>query len=374
MKRRSIETSLEFTESPLDFKNLEAYTRQRIQGWLQGLLEEEVTAFLGRGKCERGGDSGTGLGEAKVEGQSLKRKGYRNGYGKPRMLTTRMGTLELRRPRVRGLAEGEGFESKILPLFASKTEEVDETLLGLYLHGLSLGDFELAMRGLLGEGAALSSSSLFRLKEAWQQEYQSWKTQSLQSLEVVYLWVDGTYVKAGLDKEKSCLLGGVPCGIAAEPLPEVALAGLSDGSKTFLAIESGYRESKESWASLLRDLHRRGLTTPSLVIGDGALGIWSALSEVFPFAGQQRCWNHRKTNILGQIPKRAQSQASLLLKNITSADSTKQALKARTAFQDWATSKGYHKAAGLIAHDWERMTAYVEKRIGLSGNGYENRD
>jgi transposase-like protein len=344
MKRKSMEKSLQFIESPLDFKSLEAYARQRIQSWLQGLLEEEVTAFLGRDKYERGGDNGTGLGEAKVEGQNLKRKGYRNGYGKPRMLTTRMGTLELRRPRVRGLAEGEGFESKILPLFASKTEEVDETLLGLYLHGLSLGDFELAMRGLLGEGAALSSSSLFRLKEAWQQEYQSWKAQSLQSLEVVYLWVDGIYVKAGLDKEQSCLL--------------VALAGLTDGSKTFLAIESGYRESKESWASLLRDLHRRGLATPSLVIGDGALGIWSALSEVFPFAGQQRCWNHRKTNILGQIPKRAQPQASLLLKNITSADSAKQALKARTAFQDWATSKGYHKAAGLIAHDWERMTAY----------------
>jgi transposase-like protein len=156
--------------------------------------------------------------------------------------------------------------------------------------------------------------------------------------------VDGIYVKAGFEREKSCLL--------------VALAGLSDGRKVFLAIESGYRESKESWSTLLRDLKQRGLKPPRLVIGDGALGIWSALSEVFPFSQQQRCWNHRKINILNQIPDKAQPQATLLLKSITSAETSRAALKARVQFQDWAKQKGYEKAAELISHDWDRMTAY----------------
>jgi transposase-like protein len=221
---------------------------------------------------------------------------------------------------------------------------VDETLLELYLHGLSLGDFDLALRGLLGDGAPISGSTLQRLKKAWEEEYQNWKTQSLKGCEAVYLWVDGIYVKAGLEKEKSCLL--------------VALAALSDGSKAFVAIESGYRESKESWSTLLRDLKNRGLKSPRLVIGDGALGIWSALSEVFPFSGQQRCWNHRKINILNQIPDKAQPQAIELLKAITNSESEKQALKARIHFQDWAKDKAYDKAVQLISHDWDRMTAY----------------
>jgi transposase-like protein len=221
---------------------------------------------------------------------------------------------------------------------------VDAVLLELYLHGLSLGDFDLALRGLLGDKAPISSSTLARLKESWLEEFKSWKAQSLKSCQVVYVWVDGIYVKAGLEGEKSCLL--------------VALAGLSDGSKVFIAIESGYRESKESWAALLRDLKQRGLQSPRLVIGDGALGIWSALSEIFPLSQQQRCWNHRKINILNQIPDKAQPQATQLLKAVTAADSQKHALKARIQFQDWVKDKGFDKAAQLISHDWERMTAY----------------
>lgn len=337
MKKKTIEDarlSMPSDGSVIGFSQLEEFARQRIQGWLQGLLEEEVTAFFGRGKHERIG----------AEDQRKGRQGYRNGYGKPRKLTTGVGTVELRRPRVRGLSEGTSFESKVLPLFASRTSQVDETLLELYLHGLSLGDFDLALRGLLGDQAPISSSTLARLKQSWLAEYKAWKAQSMVEQEVVYLWVDGIYVKAGLEREKSCLL--------------VALAGLSDGSKAFIAIESGYRESKESWSTLLRDLKQRGLQPPRLVIGDGALGIWSALAEVFPFSEQQRCWNHRKVNILNQIPDKAQAQAIELLKAITTADSEKQALKARTLFQDWAKDKGYDKAAQLISHDWDRMTAY----------------
>jgi transposase-like protein len=170
---------------------LERFARQQVQEFLQRVLEEEVTRHFGRGKYER-------LGEAEgIENGVTKRQGYRNGYGKPRSLSTSMGTVEVRRPRVRGLGEGEEFESKVLPLFVSRTKGLDETLVGLYLHGLSLGDFDLALRGLLGDQAPISPSTLARLKESWRQEFKTWKKQSLNSQEVVYLW------------------GGVPCGIAA---------------------------------------------------------------------------------------------------------------------------------------------------------------
>lgn len=342
MEKKTTEAVALSTETAISFSNLEDFARQQVQQFLQRVLEEEVTRHFGREKYERLGET---LKEGEIEeGRAQKRQGYRNGYGKPRRLTTRTGTVEVRRPRVRGLSEGEGFESRVLPLFERRTQVVDQTLIELYLHGLSLGDFDLALRGLLGDKAPISASTLARLKKTWEQEYQSWKTQSLKSCEVVYLWVDGIYVKAGLEKEKSCLL--------------VALAALSDGSKAFVAIESGYRESKENWMGLLRDLKTRGLTPPKLVIGDGALGIWSALSEVFPLSVQQRCWNHRKLNILNQIPDKSQPQAIELLKTITTANNEKQALKARITFQDWAKDKGFDKAAQLISHDWERMTAY----------------
>lgn len=318
--------------SPI-FMELESQARAHLQRFLQKVLEDEVREYFGRESYERIPEEAVG-----------KVKGYRNGYGKPRKLTTSIGTLELRRPRVRGLEEGEKFESRILPLFVRSTEEVNQTLLELYLHGLSSGDFDLALRGLLGEDAPLSASTLDRLKVAWQQEYEEWKLSRLDQHEVVYLWVDGIYVKAGLEKEKSCLL--------------IALAGLTNGKKVFVAIESGYRESKENWAELLRGLKNLGMSNPKLVIGDGALGIWSAMTEVYPFAQQQRCWNHRKLNILNQLPQKAHIEATNLLKKITAADSQKAATKARTDFQDWATSKGYDKAATLIEHDWERMTAY----------------
>lgn len=138
----------------------------------------------------------------------------------------------------------------------------------LYLHGLAEGDFDLALRGLLGDGAPLSASSVARLKASWQAEYDDWKTRALTDLEPVYLWVDGVYVKAGLEKDKAAML--------------VILAGLRDGCKIVPAVESGYRESTESWAALLRDLKQRGLRPPRLVVGDGHLGIWSALAAVFP--------------------------------------------------------------------------------------------
>ena len=175
------------------YEGLEAFVRQKVQGFIQEVLEEEVTALLGRRRWQRR----RGVDEV---------PGYRNGYGRLRKLSLTSGTVEVRRPRVRGLEER--FESRILPLFKRRTREVGELLPQLYLHGLAEGDFDLALRGLLGEGAPLSASSIARLKAGWLAEYEAFKKRSLLDSEIVYLWVDGVYVKAGLEKEKAAFTGG----------------------------------------------------------------------------------------------------------------------------------------------------------------------
>ena len=309
--------------------NLEQFVRRHVQGFIQELLEEEVTELLGRGKSER---------RAPVDGN----EGYRNGHGKPRRLTLAGGTITLRRPRVRGLEER--FESRVLPLFARRTQQVDELLPELYLHGLAEGDFDLALRGLLGEEAPVSASTVARLKQKWQGELAVWNQRRLDDLEVVYLWVDGIYVKAGLEDRKAAVL--------------VALAGLSDGRKVLVALRSGQRESTHSWASLLRELKARGLRAPRLVIGDGHLGIWAGLREVYPEAAEQRCWNHRILNLLDRIGRRDQAAARELLRAVAYADTLEQAQRRKATFQRWCRERDYGDAAKLIEEDWDRMTAF----------------
>lgn len=311
------------------FAELESWVRLRMQDYIQDLLEEEVTAFLGRRKSER---------RRQVDGEA----GYRNGYGKPRKVSLTNGTIIIKRPRVRDVEER--FESRLLPFFARQTKEVRELLPDLYLHGLAQGDFELALRGLLGDGAPLSEGSIARLQVKWQSQYEEWNSRALDDLEVVYLWVDGIYVKAGLEKEKGCML--------------VALAGLSDGRKVFVGMQAGHRESTESWSSLLRGLRQRGLKEPRLVIGDGHLGIWAAMRQVWPTADEQRCWNHRILNILDKLPKGRQAQAKLMLKRIPSSATRKGAERLKGVFQAWCRKYGEEAAAQLIDQDWERMVTF----------------
>jgi len=311
------------------WETLETFARSGVQQLLQKLLDEEVTELLGRGRSER---------RAGVDAEA----GYRNGYGKPRKLTMSSGTVTIKRPRVRGMEER--FESTILPLFKRQTKEIGKLLPELYLHGLSEGDFDLALRGLLGEGAPLSASSIARLKEGWQGEFETWKKQSLKDVEAVYLWVDGVYVKAGLEKEKAALL--------------VVVAGLRDGTKQVLAVEAGHRESTESWSAILRDLKSRGLEAPKLVIGDGALGIWGGLANVYPDSEEQRCWNHRIINILDKLSKKQQRQAKLILTRIPYADTREQAEELKKEFQSWCEKKGAGEAGRLLDHDWERMVSF----------------
>jgi putative transposase len=317
--------------SGIVFENLETWLRGQIQHYLQDLLEAEVAELLGRRKSER---------RPPVDPIA----GSRNGYGKQRRLSLSCGTITLRRPRVRDLEER--FESRILPLFARRTREVGELLPELYLHGLSQGDFELALRGLLGDGAPLSASSVARLKTKWQAEYEAWRSQPLTESRVVYLWVDGIYLKAGLEKEKACLL--------------VAVAGLSDGRKVIVGIAPGYRESTESWAGLLRSLRGRGMKQPRVVVGDGHLGIWAAMRGVWPEADEQRCWNHRIMNLLDKLPKPLQGQAKVLLQKIAQAATRKEAERLKGVFQVWCRQHGCAEAAALIEVDWERMVTFYK--------------
>ena len=313
------------------YSELEGYARRKVQGFIQALLEEEVTEFLGRPKSERRAQAVDGV------------RGYRNGYGKPRQLAMSNGTIRLRRPRVRDCEEK--FESQVLPLFRRRSAEVGQLLPELYLHGLAKGDFELALRGLLGEGAPLSASSIGRLKAKWQLEYEAWKQQDLSELQLVYAWADGIYVKAGLDKEKAALL--------------VIIGATVEGRKVLLACESGQRESKLSWAALLRDLKARGLKVPRLMIADGHLGIWSALSEILPESQQQRCWNHKILNVLDGLPKKEQPTAKELLRRMASSKTQAECEKQRDAFVK-RYQKSYPKAETL-ARDWITFYAFPKE-------------
>ena len=326
MKEQSTETA---TESMPTWKSLEAFARQGVQRLLQQLLEEEVEGVLGRARYERRGA---------VDASP----GYRNGHGKPRRLSAMTGTITIRRPRVRGLAAR--FESRLLPLFKRRTEAVGGLLPELYLHGLAQGDFDLALRGLLGAAAPLSATSIARLKAGWQAEYETWKHRRLDELEPVYLWADGIYVKAGLEKDKAAML--------------VVIAGLRDGRKVVLTVESGYRESTESWAALLRDLKSRGLRAPRLLIADGHLGIWSAVGTVFPTMSEQRCWNHRIVNVLDTLPQKHQVEARQWLTRMPYAETRAEAERLKRGFQAWATKQGVSAAGRRLEEDWERLVTF----------------
>jgi putative transposase len=307
---------------------LEEMVRQRAQEYIQEILEDEVEKFLGRKRSER---------IAAVDGIA----GYRNGHGKPKKMSLMSGTIRVCRPRVRDTEDR--FESKIIPFFKRRSKEVGQLLPELYLHGLATGDFDLSLRGLLGEGAPLSASSIMRLKAKWQLEYEVWKKQDLSGMEVVYQWADGIYVKAGLEKDKAALL--------------VIIGALTNGKKIFLACESGYRESKESWSAVLRDLATRGLKLGSLTIADGHLGIWSALSELHPQGKEQRCWNHKIRNVLDSLPKRIRFEAGECLKKLPYAETEAECERLRDAFVR-RYGKDYPKAAEKLMSDWHRMITF----------------
>jgi transposase-like protein len=199
------------------------------------------------------------------------------------------------------------------------------------------------MRGLLGEGAPLSPASIGRLKAKWQIEYEQWKKRNLSALKVVYQWADGIYVKAGLERDKAALL--------------VIIGATVSGEKELLACESGYRESKESWATILRDLKARGLGLAPLTVADGHLGIWSALAEIHPKGKEQRCWNHKITNVLDALRKRVRAQAGEHLTKMPYAETQAECQQLRDDFVA-RYGKDFPKAAETLTRDWDRMVSF----------------
>ena len=311
------------------YEALEGFAREKIREHLQDLLEQELSEWLGREKSER-----------KVNRQE--QPGYRNGYGKTRRFTMSLGTIEIRRPRGRDLDER--FVSKVLPMFKRQTSQVRDLIPELYLHGLASGDFELALRHLLGKGAPLSPSSLQRLKEKWQGEYAQWKSTPIEEQDWAYLWADGIYVKAGLGKEKTALL--------------VVIGVKRDGQKRFLALEAGYRESKESWADVLRQIKSRGAKSVRLFIGDGNLGLWAAVGEVYPQAHDQLCWNHKMLNVMDAVRKKEQIEVRKHVTAMMYADSRQEALKERKKFEQ--AFRHNSKAVKTVVENWERLTTYYD--------------
>ena len=307
--------------------NLDELAREGARRMLQATLEREIEEFLGRGHYER----------------SETFKGYRNGYGKTRRVAMGSGTVEIRAPRVR--ANDAPFHSAILRSYQRQSDGIKQLIPELYLHGLATGDFELAMRGLLGDGASLSASSVCRLKEQWASEYESWRKRSLKGHSYVYLWCDGIYPKAGLAEDKTSLL--------------VVLGVNEQGRKEPLAIYEGYRESTESWLAVLRDLKARGLSAPRLFIGDGALGLWAAIRQVYPQADEQRCWVHKIRNVENCFPKRLRGEVKTRLREMYYASTKKQSLALMKAFAaDYGND--YPRGVECLLKDQHQLLTYFD--------------
>ena len=268
-------------------------------------------------------------------------------------MTVGSGTLPIRAPRVNDkrleeeTGERQRFSSKILPRYARRSPRVTDVLPVLYLRGLSSGDFGPALRELLGEDASgLSASSISRLTERWREEHQAFKRRRLDFVRYAYLFADGVHVSVRLGEDKRlCLL--------------VIIGVREDGRKELLAVEDGYRESTDSWAEVLRDLDKRGMSEPKLVTADGALGLWGALRDVFPAAREQRCWVHKTANVLDALPKRVQPQAKRMLHEIVEAATRKDAERAIDAFVAEFEAK-WPKAAGKLSKDREQLLAFYD--------------
>jgi transposase-like protein len=243
-----------------------------------------------------------------------------NGFARARQVTTGAGMVEVAAPRVDDRREGEAFSSAILPAYMRKSPKVSEVLPILYLRGLSTGDFVPALGEFFGSGAGLSASTVNRLTEAWQAEHAEWSQRDLSGVDYVYWWVDGIHFNIRLEEDRLCTL--------------VIVGVRPDGTKELVALADGYRESTDSWAEVLRGLRDRGLAAPLLAVGDGALGFWGALRDVFPTTREQRCWVHVTKNVLDALPKRLHEDAKEALKAIYAADSRTSALEAVKRFAD----------------------------------------
>jgi len=317
---------------------LEEILKRGAQVLLQKAIEHEVEEFVERYRDEKASD---GL-----------RVVVRNGHMPERRVLTGLGPIAVRQPRVddrklRKEKDERGFSSRILPRYLRRIPSIDNLVPALYLKGISTGDFPAALEAILGERApGLSATTVVRLKKIWEQEYGSWARRDLHDKQYAYFWVDGIHFNVRLEDDRCCIL--------------VIMGADSEGNKELVAVGDGFRESKLSWKELLVDLKRRGLRQgPQLTIGDGCLGFWAALPEVFPASREQLCWVHKTANVLNKLPKSLHAKVKAALHEMYGAENKKEALKSLNHFVRLYQDK-YPKATECLLRDKDRLFTFYD--------------
>ena len=301
-------------------------------------VEEEVAAYIEQ--------------HAQLRDSDGRRRVVRNGHLPEREILTGLGPITVRQPRVNDTRVDEHgqrirFSSAIVPKYLRKAKSMEEFIPWLYLKGISTGDFSEALASLVGPDApGLSASTVTRLKSVWEDEHATWCQRDLSDKRYVYIWVDGIHFNIRLEEDRQCIL--------------VVIGATEDGKKELIAVHDGYRESEQSWREVLLDLKARGLThSPELATGDGALGFWKALGQVWPKTRWQRCWVHKTANVLNKLPKSKQVYAKQLLHAIWMAPTKKEAKKAFDLFLETFEAK-YPKAATCLEKDRDRLLTFYD--------------
>ena len=333
---RKIEYVKEEPES--SWSVLEQIARKGAKKMLQIAMENEVEEFVQK--------------YSELTDKNGRKAVVKNGYMRQRDIVTGIGSITIKQPRVDdrslcGYSDFKRFTSNILPRYMRRIPSVDNLLPVLYLKGISTNDFTTALSSILGKGASgLSAANIVRLKRVWEDEYKQWKSRDLSDKTYVYFWVDGIYFNVRLDTERSCML--------------VIMAADKYGNKELVAVSDGYRESKTSWRELLLDLKARGLAIgPKLSVGDGGLGFWAALDEVYPETKRQRCWVHKTANILDKLPKSMQPKAKQMIKEMYMAPTKEKALEAYNHFIKVFSDK-YPKAVKCLTKDREDLFTFYD--------------
>jgi putative transposase len=315
---------------------LSAVLRQGAQKLLGQAIEAEVAEWI---------DS-----HAQLRDESGHRQVVRNGSLPARTITTGVGPVEIKQPRVhdrRSAGEREKFISAILPPYLRKTKSIEELIPWLYLKGVSTGDFSEALAALLGPDApGLSASTVTRLKGVWEEEYQAWSQRSLEAKRYVYVWADGVHFNIRLEEDRQCIL--------------VLMGATADGKKELIAIADGFRESEQSWKALLLDCRARGLVIdPTLAVGDGAMGFWKAVRQIWPTTREQRCWVHKTANVLDKLPRSQQPRAKEMLHAIWQAATRLEAEKGFDLFVATYEAK-YPKVTECLSKDRAELLVFYD--------------
>jgi putative transposase len=321
---------------------LTSVLREGARRLLAQAIEAEAEAFLAAMQGARLAD-----GRARL---------VRHGHGPERVIQTGIGPVPVRRAKLRDRGADEAFESDderitftsaILPKWARRTKSLDALLPVLYLRGVSTGDFQEALAALLGKDApSLSPSVIGRLKEEWQVEYDRWQRRDLSARRYVYIWADGVYLQARMEDDAACML--------------VIVGATPEGRKELVGFQVGARESAQSWHELLVGLKARGLSAaPEIAVGDGALGFWKALDEIFPATRHQRCWVHKIVNVLNKVPKSMQQGMKADLREVRDAPDRATAEAAVTVFAEKYGAK-YPKAVECLTKDRDALLAFFD--------------